>query len=164
MSRRNRRQEYPSGQTITTKRTEMGESGGITGLEARFKAGITGLMASLLETLPGMASGYEYRRVVGRLADALRAAAELLDQAVGAERVAEGAAPERVTRPVRFNTPQLEILRLLASGRTPREVAAQLHLVVGTIYWRLGQVNRLLGTHSYRESLLVARKQGLLDV
>jgi DNA-binding NarL/FixJ family response regulator len=133
-------------------------------LEARFKAGISNLMASLLEALPGMVAGHEYRRIVSRLAEALRAAAGLLDQAVGAEQVAEGVAPEWSARRVRFNAPQLEILRLLDGGHTPQEIAAQLHLVVGTIYWRLGQVNQLLGTHSYRESLLVARDQGLLEV
>jgi LuxR family maltose regulon positive regulatory protein len=57
---------------------------------------------------------------------------------------------------------ELEILRLLDSGLTTREVAQRLFLSVGTVRWYLNQVYSKLQVHSRTQALSRARELKLL--
>jgi len=58
---------------------------------------------------------------------------------------------------------ELEILRLLGSGLSTREVAQQLFLSVGTVRWYLKQIYSKLHVHSRTQALARARELRLLE-
>ncbi len=58
---------------------------------------------------------------------------------------------------------ELEILRLLHSGLSTREVAQQLFLSVGTVRWYLNQIYGKLQVHSRTQALIRARELKLLE-
>ena len=56
-----------------------------------------------------------------------------------------------------------EVLGLLASGKTNREVAAELYVSPGTVKAHVAAIYRKLGAHNRAEMLNKARAFGLLD-
>jgi DNA-binding CsgD family transcriptional regulator len=70
--------------------------------------------------------------------------------------------------PVREEAPELtprqaEILRLLARGKSAKEIGAELYLSQATVRNHIRALLRALGAHSQLEALAQARKVGLLD-
>ena len=58
---------------------------------------------------------------------------------------------------------ELEVLRLMASGLTNRDIAAQLYLSVNTIRGHVQHILDKLGAHSKLEAVAIAARQGLVD-
>jgi len=58
---------------------------------------------------------------------------------------------------------ELDVLRLLADGRSNKEIAAQLVITVGTAKWYLRQIYSKLGVQRRTEAVAVAREHGLLE-
>jgi DNA-binding CsgD family transcriptional regulator len=79
----------------------------------------------------------------------------------------EGGAEEPRTRPAPMTDPlserEREVLGLLASGKTNREVAAELYVSPGTVKAHVAAIYRKLGAHTRAEMLNKARAFGLLD-
>jgi DNA-binding NarL/FixJ family response regulator len=72
-------------------------------------------------------------------------------------------APERRPPPDVVLTPrQLEILRLVAQGRSTASIAAELWLSVATVRNHVARTMRALGAHSRIEAVARAREAGLL--
>lgn len=59
---------------------------------------------------------------------------------------------------------QLEILRLLASGKTTAEIAGELDLSPTTVRNHIANLLAALGAHSRLQAVLAARRAGLVDV
>ena len=57
---------------------------------------------------------------------------------------------------------QVQILHLLAHGRTTHQIAAELHLAVHTVRNHVRRLLASLGAHSRLEALAIARRDGLL--
>ncbi len=62
-----------------------------------------------------------------------------------------------------LTTRELEILRLLASGLSTREVAQQLFLTIGTVKWYVNQIYSKLYVHSRVQAIARARELKLLS-
>jgi DNA-binding CsgD family transcriptional regulator len=79
----------------------------------------------------------------------------------------EGGTEEPRTQPVPLTDPlserEREVLGLLASGKTNREVAAELYVSPGTVKAHVASIYRKLGAHNRAEMLKKARTLGLLD-
>jgi len=58
---------------------------------------------------------------------------------------------------------ELEVLTLLASGRTNREIAGDLFVAVGTVKNHTNSIYRKLGSHNRAGALARARELGLLE-
>jgi DNA-binding NarL/FixJ family response regulator len=58
---------------------------------------------------------------------------------------------------------QLEVLRLLADGRSTAEIAAELGLSQTTVRNYVAALLAALGAHSRLQAVVAARKAGLLD-
>jgi LuxR family transcriptional regulator, maltose regulon positive regulatory protein len=58
---------------------------------------------------------------------------------------------------------ELEVLRLLASGRSNAEMAAELFVEQSTVKTHLIHLYRKLGVHSRTQTVARARALGLLD-
>ena len=57
---------------------------------------------------------------------------------------------------------RVEILRRLAAGRRPREIAKELGISVDTVYEHLEVIRRLLGAHTAPESIRLAIRHGFV--
>src|SRR5688500_8772986 len=58
---------------------------------------------------------------------------------------------------------ELEVLRLMADGRTNQEIATQLMIEVTTVRWHNRQIYSKLGVHNRTLMIARARELGLLD-
>jgi len=63
-----------------------------------------------------------------------------------------------------FKPRELEVLRLIAEGRTNEEIAAQLFIEVTTVRWHNRQIYSKLGVHHRTLAVARARELGLLDL
>jgi LuxR family maltose regulon positive regulatory protein len=61
-----------------------------------------------------------------------------------------------------FTERELEVLQLLASGLSSREVAQQLFLTVGTVRWYLKQIYSKLDAHNRTQAIARARELNLV--
>jgi DNA-binding NarL/FixJ family response regulator len=96
------------------------------------------------------------RRELG--ARAAESAAPALRDQVGFERVSEPVEP--LDDPL--SEREREVLALLASGKTNREVAAELYVAEGTVKAHVASIYRKLDVHNRAEMLNKARALGLL--
>jgi DNA-binding NarL/FixJ family response regulator len=65
--------------------------------------------------------------------------------------------------PNQLTTRQLEVLRLLASGRSTAEIAAELGLSTTTVRNYIANMLVALGVHSRLQAVIAAREAGLID-
>jgi DNA-binding NarL/FixJ family response regulator len=65
--------------------------------------------------------------------------------------------------PNQLTTRQLEVLRLLASGRSTAEIAAELELSRTTVRNYIANMLVALGVHSRLQAVIAAREAGLID-
>ncbi len=82
------------------------------------------------------------------------------DKPSAAERESAGA-PQRLEDPL--SERELEVLRLLASGKTNSEAARDLFVSVGTVKSHSGNIYRKLGARNRAEAVARARRLGLLS-
>jgi LuxR family maltose regulon positive regulatory protein len=57
---------------------------------------------------------------------------------------------------------ELEVLRLVAAGKSNRRIASELFVSVGTVKTHLNNLYRKLDTHSRTQAVAKARESGLL--
>jgi ATP/maltotriose-dependent transcriptional regulator MalT len=80
--------------------------------------------------------------------------------------VESGEAPGRLVAQERLDDPlserELEVLRLLASGKTNSEVAGDLFVSVGTVKSHTGNIYRKLSSRNRAEALNRARELDLI--
>lgn len=62
-----------------------------------------------------------------------------------------------------LTTREIEVIRLVASGRTNNEIAALLHLSINTVKRHLNNIFLKLGVATRTQAILVARKQGWIQ-
>jgi two-component system response regulator NreC len=62
-----------------------------------------------------------------------------------------------------LSTREKEILRMVASGNTSRQIAKVLNISVKTVEWHRGNIMNKLGIHSVAELVSYALKNGFLD-
>jgi DNA-binding NarL/FixJ family response regulator len=62
----------------------------------------------------------------------------------------------------RLTPRQVQVVRLLADGRSTLQIAAELHLAVETVRNHVRGALRRLGAHSRLEAIAVARRDGIL--
>jgi DNA-binding NarL/FixJ family response regulator len=101
------------------------------------------------------------------LVQAIRAALEgktyLTPQLAGEVLEAMSDGPDRVTDPVAALTPrQLEVLQLLAEGRSAKEIASSLSISTRTVEFHKYQMMENLGLHTGAELIHFAIKHGLV--
>ena len=126
----------------------------------------------VFEALRAGAVGYLLKDVSGeRLVEAVRAAARgesALQPAVAARVLAEFA---RLTDPARprpqplaepLSERELEVLRLLATGASNREIADRLFIAEGTVKNHLTSILGKLGVRARAQAALKARELGLI--
>jgi LuxR family maltose regulon positive regulatory protein len=84
--------------------------------------------------------------------------------------VLERATAPRPSRPVSvpglvepLTERELEVLRLVAAGRSNRQIAAELYLALGTVKTHVHAIAGKLGAANRVESIVTARELGLLD-
>jgi predicted ATPase/DNA-binding CsgD family transcriptional regulator len=109
------------------------------------------LSPSEIESTARRADGLTWGDAVRRLEDLLR------------PEVAPAAAPATTGDGPRLTPRQTEVLRLVASGRTNREVAAELGLTPKTVMHHLGAIYVTLGVRSRSEATVWAFRAGLVD-
>lgn len=56
----------------------------------------------------------------------------------------------------RLTPTEKTLLVLLANGRRPRDIAAEQHVTIGTIYVHMQNINRRLGTHNQTQAVAAA--------
>jgi ATP/maltotriose-dependent transcriptional regulator MalT len=78
----------------------------------------------------------------------------------GDRRSVSGARPETLVDPL--SARELEVLRLLAAGRTNKQIAGELFVAEGTVKAHVAGVYRKLGPHSRAEAVSKAADQNLL--
>ena len=59
---------------------------------------------------------------------------------------------------------EAEILRLVASGKTTKEIGAELAIADSTVNWHVGNMHTKLGASNRAEAVAVALTNGILDV
>lgn len=130
--------------------------------------------AEVFAALSAGAVGYLLKDVSSaRLVEAVQAAARgesVLQPSVAAKVVARIAGlpddPDAAPRPQPLVTPlserELEVVRLLAQGRSNREIAAQLFLAEGTVKNHVTNVLTKLGARDRTQAALRARELGLV--
>jgi DNA-binding NarL/FixJ family response regulator len=129
----------------------------------------------VFEGLRAGAVGYLLKDVASdRLLDAIRAAMRgdsFLQPSVAAKVVAEFARlsppepenerPQPLTEPL--SERELEVLALVASGSSNREIADQLYLAEGTVKNHVSNILSKMGVRDRTQAALMGRKLGLLD-
>jgi ATP/maltotriose-dependent transcriptional regulator MalT len=80
--------------------------------------------------------------------------------AAGTQAVAQPAESQPLVEPL--SERELEILRVVAAGRSNREIASELFLALGTVKWYLNAINTKLGVSSRTQAVARARELGLL--
>jgi LuxR family maltose regulon positive regulatory protein len=78
------------------------------------------------------------------------------------EREAEGAASPAAGLPEPLSERELEVLRLVAVGKSNRRIAQELYVSVGTVKTHLNNLYRKLETHSRTQAVARARDLGLI--
>lgn len=77
------------------------------------------------------------------------------------------ALPTRTSSPRQPDEPlserEIEVLRLIASGRTNREIAQELFVALGTVKAHVNNVYRKLGARNRADAVSIARSLNLLD-
>ena len=58
---------------------------------------------------------------------------------------------------------EAEILRLVASGKTTKEIGAELSIADSTVNWHVGNVHSKLGASNRAEAVALALTNGILD-
>ena len=126
----------------------------------------------VFEALRAGAVGYLLKDVSGdKLVEAVRAAARgesFLQPAIAAKVVAEFARltdarpPAALPLPEPLSERELEVLRLLATGATNREIAAALFIAEGTVKNHLTSILGKLGARDRTQAVLKAQALGLL--
>lgn len=162
------RQEPPSSPSAKDKESELlealGERGEVTPITAAIRTSLTAEEASAM--LDGLArKGYlELRAEDGVQTYALREP-DLRGLPATAS-VSAGVGPERAgaPRPVDedLSERELEVLALLASGRTNSEIATDLYISVGTVKSHVNSIYRKLGAKNRAEAITRARDDRLL--
>ncbi len=144
------------------------EAGGLTPMGAAARTSLTVTQAAeVLERLAGRGH-LDVNAREGALVYALREGDRRA--LVGTENLATAGEHEQPPRPgaqiQRLDEPlserELEVLRLLATGRTNREIAQDLFVAVGTVKAHVSNVYRKLDAHNRAEALSRARSFGLL--
>jgi DNA-binding NarL/FixJ family response regulator len=69
-----------------------------------------------------------------------------------------------VTKPIQLTSRQLDVLRLLAEGRSTAEIATELGLSTTTVRNYIANVLSALGVHTRLQAVVAARKAGLIDL
>jgi DNA-binding NarL/FixJ family response regulator len=69
-----------------------------------------------------------------------------------------------VTEPIELTSRQLDVLRLLAEGRSTAEIATELGLSTTTVRNYIANVLSALGVHTRLQAVVAARKAGLIDL
>jgi DNA-binding NarL/FixJ family response regulator len=69
-----------------------------------------------------------------------------------------------VTQPIELTSRQLDVLRLLAEGRSTAEIATELGLSTTTVRNYIANVLSALGVHTRLQAVVAARKAGLIDL
>jgi DNA-binding NarL/FixJ family response regulator len=92
---------------------------------------------------------------------------EALEMARGLIRLSSGETGPEKSRPVPRDVPaltgrQLEVLELLAAGKSARDIGAELYLSQATVRNHIRALLQALGAHSQLEALARAREFGLL--
>ena len=121
------------------------------------KLAITLILRGLLEQRAGGDQAVEGR---ARVSEGLRLAEEI---GIGglARRVADSAPVAAKPRPKGLSERQLEVLRLLAEGRTNREIAGALSISVGTVANHLTAIFTKTGVDNRAEAVAFAHSRGL---
>jgi non-specific serine/threonine protein kinase len=88
--------------------------------------------------------------------------AEIIAEEPTASPVATTATPARTASPDRLTAREVEVLRLLASGRSNREIAAELVVSVRTVEHHIASIYTKIGAHRRAEAVAYARRHGLL--
>lgn len=162
------RQESPSSPSAKDKESELlealGERGEVTPITAAMRTSLTADAASrMLEGLTR--KGYlRLREEDGVKTYALREV-DLRGMPTGAP-VASGSWLERAeaSRPLDdlLSERELEVLALLASGRTTTEIASELYIAAGTVKTHANNIYRKLGANKRSEALDKARELNLI--
>jgi DNA-binding CsgD family transcriptional regulator len=58
---------------------------------------------------------------------------------------------------------ETEILRLVASGKTTKEIGAELSIAESTVNWHVGNVHTKLGAANRAEAVAIAMGNGTID-
>ena len=59
---------------------------------------------------------------------------------------------------------ETEVLRLVASGKTTKEIGAELAIAASTVNWHVGNVHTKLGASSRAEAVAVAMTTGSIEL
>ncbi|MGE0140886.1 MAG: response regulator [Ilumatobacteraceae bacterium] len=109
------------------------------------------------------AAGYVLKGASGReLAAAVRTVAAgraYLSPALGAALLGPAVQTERE----RFTSREADVIRLLATGMTNREIGEQLYLAEKTVKHHITHLFQKLGARNRLEAVLLAQRSGLLD-
>ena len=126
----------------------------------------------IFEALRAGASGYLLKDVSGKeLAEAIRTIADggtLIAPSVARKVVAEFArlkpasATSAESLPEPLSTREVEILQVLAQGRTNKEIAEYLHLAEGTVKNYVTSILQKIGVRDRTQAVLRARELGIL--
>lgn len=119
----------------------------------------------VVRALRGGASGYLLKdRPARELAAAVRLAHDGIAQfdPAAATRLANALQPPRTPREHSLTEREIEVLRLVAAGRTNREIGRRLHLAEGTVKNHISRVLGRLGLRDRTQAALYARDHGLL--
>lgn len=119
----------------------------------------------VVRALRGGASGYLLKdRPARELAAAVRLAHDGIAQfdPAAATRLANALQPARTPREHSLTEREIEVLRLVAAGRTNREIGRRLHLAEGTVKNHISRVLGRLGLRDRTQAALYARDHGLL--
>lgn len=120
----------------------------------------------VIQALKAGASGYLLKDLPSReLAAAIRlahAGVLQIDPAAAAQLTAALTSPAFPKAKIALSTRETEILRLVAQGRTNREIARQLHLSEGTVKNHVSRILDRLGLRDRVQAALYARDHGII--
>lgn len=100
------------------------------------------------------------------LIEAVRAAAAgdaMISPAITVRLLERLTTPRKPTGDLPITDRELDLVRLVARGRTNTEIAAQLHITISTVKTHLGSVQRKLGLRNRVETAAWAWESGLVE-
>ncbi|HEY1178553.1 MAG TPA: response regulator transcription factor [Phytomonospora sp.] len=100
------------------------------------------------------------------LIEAVRAAAAgdaMISPAITVRLLERLTTPKRSIGELPITDRELDLVRLVARGRTNTEIAAQLHITISTVKTHLGSIQRKLGLRNRVETAAWAWESGLVD-
>jgi len=120
--------------------------------------------ALVQECLEAGARGYVVKNVESfSLKESIRAVhrgqAVLAPQVAG-EIIERMRSPQSASRPAALNRSQVAILRLISSGHSNKEIAAEVHLSENTVKTHIQEIFRKLGVRNRVEAAILAGKSG----